>query len=109
MGKATPGRRARRARASAIGKDHFAAKLSGLGVAQETFHYQRAEFEHGGLPYLAEVAFGYCPDGLDPRRIITGVNWSVAIGADPFRHLARAAKASTRFSQSSAPGGTSLS
>jgi hypothetical protein len=71
----------------AIGKDHFAAKLSGLGVAQETFHYQRAEFEHGGLPYLAEVAFGYCPDGLDPRRIITGVNWSVAIGADPFRHL----------------------
>ena len=41
------------------------------------------EFEHGGLPYLAEVAFGYCPDGLDPRRIITGVNWSVAIGADP--------------------------
>jgi hypothetical protein len=28
-----------------------------------------------------------CPDGPYTRRIITGVNWSVAIGADPFRHL----------------------
>jgi hypothetical protein len=39
------------------------------------------------LPYLAEVAFGFCPNGPNTRRIITGVNWSVAIGADPFRHL----------------------
>jgi DNA topoisomerase VI subunit B len=71
----------------AIGKEHLAAKFTDLGVAPETFDYKRAEFEHQGLPYLAEAAFGYCPQGKDVRRIITGINWSVAIGADPFRHL----------------------
>jgi hypothetical protein len=71
----------------AIGKEHLAAKFTELGVAPETFDYKRAEFEHQGLPYLAEVAFGYCPQGKDVRRIVTGINWSVAIGADPFRHL----------------------
>jgi DNA topoisomerase VI subunit B len=70
-----------------IGKEHLAAKFTDLGVAPETFGYKRAEFEHKGLPYLAEVAFGYCPQGQGIRRIITGINWSVAIGADPFRHL----------------------
>jgi hypothetical protein len=71
----------------AIGKDHLAAKFGDLGVAPETFDYRRAEFEHQGLPYLAEAAFGYCPNGADTRRIITGVNWSATIGSDPFRHL----------------------
>jgi DNA topoisomerase VI subunit B len=71
----------------AIGKEHLAAKFKSLGVAPETFVYRRAEFEHEGLPYLAEAAFGYCPKGADTRRIITGINWSVAIGSDPFRQL----------------------
>jgi DNA topoisomerase VI subunit B len=71
----------------AIGNHHLAAKFRGLGVAHETFNYRRAEFEHASLPYLAEVAFGYCPNGPNARRIITGLNWSVAIGADPFRNL----------------------
>jgi hypothetical protein len=31
--------------------------------------------------------FGYCPNGPAHRRIITGINWSVSIGADPFRRL----------------------
>jgi len=70
-----------------IGKDHLAAKFESLGVAPETFDYRRTEFEHEGLPYLAEAAFGYCPEGADTRRVITGINWSVAIGADPFRQL----------------------
>lgn len=39
-----------------------------------------------GIPYLVEAAFGYCPKNAPVRRIITGVNWSVAIG-DPFREL----------------------
>lgn len=39
-----------------------------------------------GTPYLVEAAFGYCPKNAPVRRIITGVNWSVAIG-DPFREL----------------------
>ena len=63
------------------------AKFKALGVAPETFDYRKAEFEHEGLPYVAEVAFGYCPKGEDDRRIITGVNWSPAIGDDPFRRL----------------------
>ena len=49
--------------------------------------YKRSEIECGGVPYLAEAAFGYCPEGADERRIITGVNWAVAIGCDPFRRL----------------------
>jgi hypothetical protein len=36
---------------------------------------------------LAEAAFGYCPKGINERRIITGVNWSPAISGDPFRRL----------------------
>jgi DNA topoisomerase VI subunit B len=70
-----------------IGKNHLAAKFKMLGVAPETFDYRRVEFEHDRLPYVAEAAFGYCPNGIDERRIITGVNWSPAIGADPFRRL----------------------
>jgi hypothetical protein len=70
-----------------IGRDHLAAKFASVGAALETFDYRRAEFEHDGLPYFAEVAFGYCPHGFDERRIITGINWSPSIGADPFRCL----------------------
>jgi hypothetical protein len=70
-----------------IGKEHLTAKFESLGVAPETFDYRRAEFEHDGLPYLAEIAFGYCPNGASARRIITRINWSPAIGADPFRRL----------------------
>jgi hypothetical protein len=71
----------------AIGKDHLAAKFESVGVAPETFDYRLAEFEHDGLPYLAEAAFGYCPKGQADRRIITGINCSPAVGTDPFRRL----------------------
>jgi hypothetical protein len=81
----------------AIGKEHFAAKFEALDVAPETFDYRRAEFEHDGLPYLAEVAFGYCPNSADARRIVTGVNWSVSIGDDPFGTLGPLARASMAF------------
>jgi hypothetical protein len=70
-----------------IGRDHLLTKFQALGVDRESFDYRRAELEHEGLPYVAEVAFGFCPDGREIRRIITGLNWSVAIGADPFRRL----------------------
>jgi hypothetical protein len=78
-----------------IGKDHLAKKSEAAGADLESFDYRRAEFEHEGLPYLAEFAFGFCPDGADVRRIVTGVNWGVSIGSDPFRRLG--------------PGGESLS
>jgi DNA topoisomerase VI subunit B len=71
----------------AIGKDHLSKKFEAIGVAPETFDYRKAEFEHEGLPYLAEAAFGYCPNGQDIRRIIAGINWSPAVGSDPFRCL----------------------
>lgn len=70
-----------------IGRDHLFAKFQALGVAPESFDYRRAEFEHDDLPYLAECAFGYRPKSRAARKIITGINWSVAIGADPFRRL----------------------
>ena len=30
---------------------------------------------------------GYCPEGTDGRRIVTGVNWSASVGTNPFRNL----------------------
>ncbi len=78
-----------------IGRDHLLAKFQALGVAPESFDYRRVELEHEGLPYVLKSAVGFCPDGPNARRNITGLNWSVAIGADPFRRLG--------------PGGQSLS
>jgi hypothetical protein len=70
-----------------IGEAHLRAKFESAGAAPESFNYRKSEIEHDGVPYLAEAAFGYCPKGINERRIITGVNWSVAIGGDPFRRL----------------------
>jgi DNA topoisomerase VI subunit B len=70
-----------------IGEAHLRAKFESGGAAPESFSYKRSEIEHDGVPYLAEAAFGYCKNAVDERRIITGVNWSVAIGGDPFRRL----------------------
>jgi hypothetical protein len=69
-----------------IGKDHLAARFQAAGVNLETFKYQRSLGETDGIPDVIETAFGWIPEGDDGRRIITGVNWSVAIG-NPFRSL----------------------
>jgi hypothetical protein len=66
-----------------IGNDHLAARFDAIGVETETFRYQRDLDDVDGVPSVIECAFGWCP-GLPRRRIITGANWSVAIG-DPFR------------------------
>ena len=75
-----------------IGKDHFEALFVADGVAPPSFQYGRQLLvvSHG-VPQVAEVAFGYVPKG-EVRRIIYGVNWSVAIGHTPFRNLGRAAE-----------------
>jgi hypothetical protein len=73
-----------------IGEAHLRAKFESASAAAETFSYKRSEIEHDGVPYLAEAAFGYCPKGSNERRIVTGVNWSPAIGGDPFRPSGRA-------------------
>jgi hypothetical protein len=66
-----------------IGKDHLLAQFEAVGVHKETFKYKKAVGEINGLPWVVETAFGYCP-GKVTRRIITGVNFSVAVG-NPFR------------------------
>jgi hypothetical protein len=69
-----------------IGNKHFAARFKSAGADPETFQYRRIVGETDGIPDVIETAFGYCPDGADARRIITGLNWSPAIG-NPFRSL----------------------
>jgi hypothetical protein len=69
-----------------IGKDHLAARFEAAGADLRTFKYRRTMGEAEGLPDIIEAAFAYCPKGTKARRIITGVNWSVAI-SNPFRKL----------------------
>lgn len=66
-----------------IGKDHLRACFDAVGLEAETFKYHKAVGEAEGLPWVVETAFGWCPK-LERRRIVVGVNWSVALG-NPFR------------------------
>lgn len=69
-----------------IGKDHLAARFKAAGADLATFKHRRDLGESDGIPEVIEAAFGWCPDGANKRRIITGVNWSPAVG-NPFRSL----------------------
>ena len=69
-----------------IGKDHFASRFKAAGADLKVFRYRLTFGETDGIPDVIETAFGWCPDGANERRIITGVNWSPAIG-NPFRSL----------------------
>jgi hypothetical protein len=71
-----------------IGREHLLACFEAKGVAPETFKYQKALGEYDSIPFVIETAFGWCPDGPNQRRIITGANWSVAIN-NPFRSFGR--------------------
>ena len=66
-----------------IGKDHLRACFNAVGLEAETFKYHRAFGKEEGLPWVVETAFGWCPR-QQRRRIVVGVNWSVALG-NPFR------------------------
>jgi hypothetical protein len=60
-----------------------------MGGDMETFSY-RKRLTDDGLPQVVEAAFAALKEGTsDDRRIITGVNWSSAITANPFRTLGR--------------------
>jgi DNA topoisomerase VI subunit B len=67
-----------------IGKQHLTARFEAAGIHKETFKYKKAIGEIHGLPWVVETAFGYCPEEAAGRRIITGINFSVAVG-NPFR------------------------
>ena len=68
-----------------IGKDHFRSLFARLGGNDASFQYKRVETtDDGGLPVIAEVAFGYNPG--KQRLLLTGINHSPAI-SNPFRYL----------------------
>ncbi len=73
-----------------IGEDHLKARFLAAGGNAETFKYeQRKGIDKDGLPYVVEFAFGLHQSGLTEsgavsRKIVTGANWSAAIG-NPFR------------------------
>jgi hypothetical protein len=69
-----------------LGKDHFATRFKAAGADLKVFRYRRTVGETDGVPDVIETAFGWCPEAANERRIITGVNWSPAIG-NPFRSL----------------------
>jgi DNA topoisomerase VI subunit B len=69
-----------------IGEDHLMADLIGDGCDEDSIVYRKTEFEHDGLPYVIEVAFGYRgEEDENPRRVAEGFNFAPAIGGSPFR------------------------
>jgi hypothetical protein len=69
-----------------IGKDNLRGRLLGVGAEEKSIKYKRKELvDPDGLPCIIETAFGWRPKANE-RRIVTGINWSPAIG-DPFPTL----------------------
>src|SRR5271166_378642 len=66
-----------------IGEDHVRDMLGG---EPSTERYKRAEVDVGGVPYLIECGFGHRPES-SRRTMVTGLNWSISVGGDPFHHL----------------------
>jgi DNA topoisomerase VI subunit B len=76
-----------------IGRAHLAERFRRAGCEMETFQYRKLADEKDGMPTVVEVAFAATTAAFgkaavpERRRIITGVNWSAAIAANPFRQL----------------------
>jgi len=69
-----------------IGNDHLRQRFIEAGCDEKTFHYKKMTDVDEGVPVVIETAFALLKDEDNRRRIITGVNWSGAIG-NPFRTL----------------------
>jgi hypothetical protein len=69
-----------------IGKDHFHQRFEAVGCEMDSFQYKKVTDTTEGVPSVVETAFGWCPEGDDSRRLVTGVNWSPGI-INPFREL----------------------
>jgi hypothetical protein len=69
-----------------IGRDHLARFVATAGGDPDSFAYHLEEQTVGGVPYLAEVAFAHAP-GAARRTLVTGLNFSPAIGGNPFHSL----------------------
>jgi DNA topoisomerase VI subunit B len=70
-----------------IGRDHMAARFAEAGAEMESFAYNKIVGETDSLPWVVEIAFGWCPD-LGRPRLVTGVNWSPGI-TNPFRYMGK--------------------
>jgi DNA topoisomerase VI subunit B len=79
------------ARLGVLGKEVLRRRFEALGCQPESFTYKsrlwNPERESDDVPWVEEVAFGYCPWATS-RRLVTGVNWSPGI-LNPFRELGR--------------------
>jgi DNA topoisomerase VI subunit B len=75
----------------AIGREHVEARFAAIACEMDSFQYKKvAQVGDDGLPTIIETAFGWRGDKCnEPRRIITGVNWSPGI-VNPFRSLGNA-------------------
>jgi hypothetical protein len=77
-----------------IGKGHFLKLFVADGGDPRTFQYRRKFSVIDGVPRVIEFVFGVHAKGLardgeaPPRRLISAVNWSAALG-NPFRSLGR--------------------
>jgi DNA topoisomerase VI subunit B len=71
-----------------IGKDHLRRRFEAAGCEMESFDYRKVTDTTDSVPWVVETAFGWCPEGDDKRRLVTGVNWSPGI-INPFRELGR--------------------
>jgi DNA topoisomerase VI subunit B len=71
-----------------IGREHLAARFEQLGCEMETFKYSRVAGGTDNLPALVETAFAWRGEGVQDRRLISGVNWSPGI-VNPFRQLGK--------------------
>ena len=69
-----------------LGKDHFIARFEEMDVDPPTFQYKRALLDIDGVPYAIEAAFGYCPNHVEERWQILGLNWSPSL-INPYRVL----------------------
>ncbi len=81
-----------------IGREHLEERFRGAGCEMDTFAYKKVlGTDPDGLPWVVEVAFAArasafeggpeAEEGDEDRRIIAGINWSPAVGANPFRML----------------------
>jgi len=69
-----------------IGKDHLRQRFVESGADEKTFRYKKLTDIDEGVPVVIETAFALFKNETENRRIITGVNWSGAIG-NPFQSL----------------------
>ena len=66
-----------------LDKDHVFAVMGG---DPESHKYKRVEVDVAGVPYLIEIGFAY-RGGHSHRTMVTALNWSAAVGGNPFREL----------------------